>query len=70
MLLRGLLPDTDYYYSFGNERDGFSDERRFRSKPSSAGAVHAWARVPPGGELLTELLTVSTSEKLQRRNEL
>jgi hypothetical protein len=37
VLLQGLLPDTDYYYSFGSERDGFCDERRFRSKPSSNG---------------------------------
>ena len=44
VLLEGLLPDTDYYYSYGNARDGFSDERRFRSKPSSrapAAAPHA-----------------------------
>ena len=35
VLLQGLQPDTDYWYSFGNERDGWGDERRFRSKPSS-----------------------------------
>lgn len=46
VLLRGLRPDTDYYYTFGSEVGGFSDERRFHSMPSSgarsiAGAARA-----------------------------
>ena len=35
VLLRGLQLDTDYWYSFGSDRDGWSDQRRFHSKPAA-----------------------------------
>jgi hypothetical protein len=33
VLLRGLAPSTTYYYVYGSERDGWSKERAFKSKP-------------------------------------
>jgi hypothetical protein len=39
VLLRGLLPSTTYYYVYGNERDGWSRERAFSSKPRRSAAV-------------------------------
>jgi hypothetical protein len=35
VLLTHLLPDTDYYFSFGGA-DGVSEQRQFRSRPDSA----------------------------------
>ena len=42
VLLIGLLPKTQYFYVYGSEEDGFSEERSFFSQPNKGGATAAF----------------------------